>query len=78
MKKNNMSLQDLNYNNAGLYELTFNEMEMIDGGKINLGKLLAGVGMVIAGLIVGNNSSDRTAGNSMVAAGCASITAAFN
>ena len=32
MKKNYISLQELNFKNAGLDELSFNEMEMIDGG----------------------------------------------
>ena len=33
MKKNYISLQELNFKNAGLNELTINEMELIDGGK---------------------------------------------
>ena len=48
MKKNYISLQELNFKNAGLNELTINEMELIDGG-VNWWKMLAGAVLIAVG-----------------------------
>ena len=47
-----MSLQELNFNNAGINEFTFNEIEKIDGGS-TASKIALGLGIVSTGCAVG-------------------------